>query len=219
MYKDVAEFTKSCEKCQIYSGVRHRDELHPTFSPTINFKWMVDIVAMPTGIGQKKYLVLVREDLSNQVEGRALRRKTFSMVCQFLLEEVFCRYGCVGQVIADRGKLDSHKAREFFTKHGVRLTLTTTYNPEANGKIERGHSPIVKALAKACDGRVKDWPPMLLDALWANRTTHSFVTGYMLAELMTGQVPVMPTETATTTWTTLLWKEEMSREELLTVRI
>ena len=68
MYKDVAEFTGSCEKCQIYSGVRHRDELQPTFSPTINFKWMVDIEAMPTGIGQKKYLV-TWEDLMNQVEG------------------------------------------------------------------------------------------------------------------------------------------------------
>ena len=40
-------------------------------------------------------------------------------------------------------------------------TLTIAYNPEANGKIERGHSPIVKALAKACDGRVKNWPQML----------------------------------------------------------
>ena len=101
MYQDVAKFTGSCEKSQIYSGVPHRDELHPTFSPTINFKWMIDIVAMPTGIVQKKYLVLAQEDLTNQVEGRALPRKTCSAVCQFLLEEVFCRYGCVGQVIAD----------------------------------------------------------------------------------------------------------------------
>ena len=147
---------------------------------------MVDIVAMPTRVGQK-YLVLAREDLTNQVEGRALRRKTCSAVCQFLLEEVFCRYGCVGQVIVDRGELDSDKARGFFAKHGVQLTLTTTYNPEANGKIERGHSLIVKALAKACDGRVKDWPQMLPYALWADRTTHSSVTGYMLAELMTEQ--------------------------------
>ena len=60
-------------------------------------------------------------------------------------------------MIAARGELDSDKAREFFVRHGVRLTLTTAYNQESNGKIERGHSPIVKALAKACDGRVKDW--------------------------------------------------------------
>ena len=127
--------------------------------------------------------------------------------------------GCVGQVIADRGELDSNKARGFFTKHGVRLTLTTAHNPEANGKIERGHSPIVKALAKACVERVKDWPQMLPYALWAYRTTHSFVTGYMPAELMTGQAPIMPTQTAIATWTVLPSKEEMSREDLQTVLI
>ena len=83
----------------------------------------------------------------------------------------------------------------------------------------RTSSPIVKALAKACDGRVKDWPQMLPYALWADRTTHSSVTGYMPAELMTGQAPIMPTETAIATWTVLPWKEEMSWEELLAVRI
>ena len=111
------------------------------------------------------------------------------------------------------------KARGFFAKHGVRLTLTTASNPEANGKIERGHSLIVKALAKACDGRVRDWPRMLPYALWADRTTHSSVTGYMPAEIMIGQAPVMPTETVIATWTVLPWKEEMSREELLADRI
>ena len=94
----------------------------------------------------------------NQVEGRVLRRKTSYAVCRFLLEEVFCRNRSIGQVIADRGELNSDEAMKLFTKHGVRLTLTTIYNPDANGKIERGHSPIVKALAKACDGKVKLWP-------------------------------------------------------------
>ena len=58
-------------------------------------------------------------------------------------------------MIADRGELDSEEANEFFTKHGVRLTLTTAWNLEANGKIECGHGPIVKALVKACNGNVK----------------------------------------------------------------
>ena len=52
-----------------------------------------------------------------------------------------------------------------------------------------------------------------------DRTMHSSVTGYMLTELMTGEAPVMPTETTIATWTVLPWKEEMSREELLAVRI
>ena len=85
----------------------------------------------------------------------------------------------------------------------MKLRTSLPNSDDANGKIERGHSPIVKALAKACDGRVKDRPQMLLYALWADRTTHSSVTSYMPAALMSGQAPVMPMETAIVTWTAL----------------
>ena len=52
------------------------------------------------GVEQMKYLVLVREDLTNQVEGRALTNKTMIIVCKFLLKDVVCRYGCVGKIVA-----------------------------------------------------------------------------------------------------------------------
>ena len=219
MYKDVVDFVGSCEICQVYSNIRHRDGLHPTYPLAIHYKWVVDLVAMPMGLGQKKYLALAREDMSNQVEGRALRTKTTEEVCRFLLEDVICRYGCVGKITADRGELDAKEAREFFGRLGIKLALTTAYNPEANGKSERGHSPIVKALVKACDGKMFDWPRLLPFALWADRTTHSTVTGYMPAELMYGQKPVMPIEEVVPTWGVLPWEDGLSREELLALRI
>ena len=63
-----------------------------------------------------------------------------------------------------------------------------------NGKVERGHSPIVKALVKSCDGKIANWPHLLPYALWADRTTHSSVTGFMQLELILGQKPIMPVE-------------------------
>ena len=88
MYRDVHRFVTTCESCQMHSIVRHRDELHPTYPPTIHFKWMVDLVTMPMGVGQMRYLVLAREDLTNQVEGRALQNKTTAPVCRFLVKDV-----------------------------------------------------------------------------------------------------------------------------------
>ena len=64
--------------------------------------------------------------------------------------------------------------------------LTTAYNLEANGKVDRGHGPIVKAIVKACDRNVKNWPQLLPYALWADRTMHSLVSGCLPTELMTG---------------------------------
>ena len=71
LYKEVEEFVASCVVCQLQSKIRHRDELHPTYPPSIHFRWMIDLVAMPSGIWSMKYLVLAREELSNFVEGRA----------------------------------------------------------------------------------------------------------------------------------------------------
>ena len=130
--------------------MRHRDGLRPTYPLALHYKWVVDLITMPVGVWQMRYIVLAREDLSNQVEGQALRTKATGVVCKFLLEDVICRYGCVGKITADRGELDAEEAREFFGQIGIKLALTTAYNPEGNGKSERGHPPIVKALAKAC---------------------------------------------------------------------
>ena len=88
LYRDVHRFVSTCESCQMHSIVRHRDELHPTYPPTVHFKWMVDLMTMPMGVGQMQYLVLAREDLPNHVEVRALPNKMIATLCHFLIEEV-----------------------------------------------------------------------------------------------------------------------------------
>ncbi|KAL3698204.1 hypothetical protein R1sor_012280 [Riccia sorocarpa] len=130
MYKYMVAFVESCTTCQVYSNIRHRDGLHPTYPLAIHFKWIVDLVTMLVGLWQMRYLVLAREDLSNQVEGRALRRNTTEAVCRFLLEDVVCRYGCVGKITADGGELNAQEARDFFERYRLKFSLTTAYNPE-----------------------------------------------------------------------------------------
>ena len=63
IYKSVHDFVSTCESCQMHSVVQHRDKLHPTYPSTVHFKWMVDLVTMPIGVGQMRYLVQAREDL------------------------------------------------------------------------------------------------------------------------------------------------------------
>ena len=194
LYKDVKDFLASCVDCQLQSKVRYRDELHPTYPFAIHFQWIIDLVVMPLGLWGMMYLVLAREELSNFVEGRALRTKSTEGVCRFILEDIFTRYSTIGRMRADRGELDVAEATSFFEWYGVRLKLTTTYNPEANGKSERGHPPIINALVKACNGKPKQWPRLLPFALWADRTIHSTVIGYMPIELILDQKPIMLAE-------------------------
>ncbi|KAL3700870.1 hypothetical protein R1sor_018892 [Riccia sorocarpa] len=219
MYNDVDKFVGSCLHCQFYSKVRHRDGLVPTYPPSIHFRWVLDLVMMPPGLWGMKYLVLAREDLSNFVEGRALRTKSVEGICRFVLEDIVCRYGSVGSLRADRGDLNAEEARTFFRRYGVNLKLTTAMNPEGIGKSEPGHPPIVHALVKACDGKFRQWPKLLPFALWADRSTHSTTTGYMPIQLMLGQKPIMPIEDIVLSWVSLPWEDGIDHETLLALRI
>ncbi|KAL3698249.1 hypothetical protein R1sor_012325 [Riccia sorocarpa] len=219
MYSDVDKFVGSCLHCQFYSKVRHRDGLVPTYPPSIHFRWVLDLVMMPPGLWGMRYLVLAREDLSNFVEGRALRTKSVEGICRFVLEDIVCRYGSVGSLRADRGDLNAEEARTFFMRYGVNLKLTTAMNPEGIGKSERGHPPIVHALVKACDGKFRQWPRLLPFALWADRSTHSTTTGYMPVQLMLGQKPIMPIEDTVLSWVSLPWEDGVDHETLLALRI
>ena len=96
--------------------------------------------------------------------------------------------------MADCGELDVYEATKLFKQLGVKLSLTMAYNPEANAKVECKHSPIVKSIVRACNVLVGNWLRLLPYALWANQTTHSLVMGYMSAELMFVQKPIMVVE-------------------------
>ena len=166
-----------------------------------------------------RYLILAREELSNFVEGRALRTKNTEGVCRFILEDIFSYYKSIGQMRVDRKELDVVDARNFFQGYGVKFKLTTSYNLETNDKSERDPSPIIHALVKACKGKTNLWPRLLPFALWTDKTTHSSITGYMPIELMHGHKPIMPEEESIPTWVFLSWEDNISRERLLELRI
>ena len=159
----------------MYSIIQHQDGLHPTYPLAMHYKWVVDFVTMPVGVWQMRYIVLAREDQTNQVEGQALWTKATSGVRKFLLENVICKNGCVDKITTNHGELNADEAHEFFSQIGVKLALRIAYNLKANGKSKRGHPPIIKALEKACRGKVGDWPKLVPYALWADCTTHSSV--------------------------------------------
>jgi hypothetical protein len=135
------------------------------------------------------------------------------------MEDIVARYGCFDRMRANSDELNADEATNFFKKFYIKLKLTTTCNPEGNGKNERGHQPIVNAIVKACKGKMSLWPNFLPFALMASRMTYSSVTGYAPVELINSQLPLMPIERDITSWRTIAWKDNVPQEELLLRRI
>ena len=93
-YLEIREYVESCQVCQYYSKVKHRDELCPTYPLSLHFQWSIDIVYMPRGLRGLRFLVLAREELSSYLEGRALKSNKAKEICQFVFEDIISRHGC-----------------------------------------------------------------------------------------------------------------------------
>jgi hypothetical protein len=219
MSVDVRRYVESCETCQKFSKMKNRDALLATTPKGLNHSWVFDLVKMPKSAEGYNYAAVAREETSNWAEACALRNKTTQMCCRFIFTDIVARFGVFGRMRADNGELNSEEARAFFKELGISLNLTTTYNPEANGKSERGHQPLIASLAKACAKDPRAWARKLPFALWADRTTICRTTGYAPAELMLGAIPPSPFDGTLATWFIPEWRDHARREDLIHWRI
>ena len=77
-----------------------------------------------------------------------MRNLTFKAVVQFLWEDIICRHGCFGKLVVDDGSENKDAVQELALRYGIKRVVVSAYHPQANRMIERGHKPIVDALAK-----------------------------------------------------------------------
>ena len=66
-------------------------------------KGAVDVVHMPTGVGNLKYIIVAREDVSRWPEARTIQKGNPETVAKFLEEDMFSRHSCPLQLVVDGG--------------------------------------------------------------------------------------------------------------------
>jgi len=84
--------------------------------------------------------------------------------------------------------------------------------------IERGHKPIVDALAKMTDGGLGNWVGNLSLVLFADRTLVHQPTRKTPFWVVYGRKAVLPIELKFRTWQVLEWEKVRNRAELLALR-
>ena len=218
MYGDVEKYVKTCEVCQRKSKKRFEEELHPTATRIIWEKVGVDVVYMPMSVSGNSFAVFARDDLSGWVEGRALKAANSESVAKFLYEDVICRHGCPLRIVTDGGMENFSLTTQLLERYKLQRTVTSPYHPQSNGLVERGHAPIVSALAKYDDPT--RWDEYLPLALWADRISVRRSTGYSAFELVYGRDCILPIEFAVSSWSMVAnWEGITTREHLLRARM
>ena len=90
-----------------------------------------------------------------------------------------CRHGCFGKLVVDGGPENKKYVAAFAEKYSIERVQISAYHSAANGMIERGHKPIVDALAKMTNGGLGNWVKNLPAVLFAERTSVHQPTGKM----------------------------------------
>jgi transposase InsO family protein len=215
---DVRHHVQSCHECQIRSTKKMHIPVTVSTPATLFVKVYIDIMNMPTAHGYR-YIVLARDDLSRYVEGRALKSNNAKSLSRFFWEDIYCRYGAIGQVTTDNGPEVKGAFSDLMKRVDIPHVTISSYNSQANGVIERGHFTLREALVKACGRKITQWPTMLPQALFADRIMTSRVTGFSAFYLMHGVHPVLPFDLAEATFMVEGFRGDLTSEELLALRI
>ena len=175
---------------------------------------------MPKGVGERKYLVVAREDVSGWPEARAIRKSNAQTVANFLKEDVFARHGCPPTIIVDGGSENKGEVDIICDQLRVKKHMITAYHPQGNGVVERGHKQLVDGLSKACSGKSPaKWPEYLNDVLWTDRIIVRKSTGFSPFELVYGRKCLLPIEIIFSTWQTIEAHEPRTTQELINLLV
>ena len=194
MKKDIKRRCRECDRCQKTKVSRHTESGIGEYqvSPSRLAHLHVDVVGpLPPSRGYR-YLFTVIDRNTRWPEAFPMTSQSAEN-CATALIQWISRYGIPETVVTDRGtNFTSTLWQDISNRLGMQLNHTTSYNPEANGLVERLHRTLKSALAAACQGH--DWARTLPWTLLGLRTTPHSALGAAPAEVLYGKSLRIPSD-------------------------
>ena len=150
MFQEITAFVKSCDRCQ-----RAKREAHPITTPlnplpvaTVFERPHIDLVGpLPKTTAGHEHILVCVDSFSRWVEAFPLHDQSAISIARVLHDEIFCRFGAPVSIVTDRGwNFLSKLVNAVCEIYQVSRHMTASYNPRANGCVERQNASIAQTI-------------------------------------------------------------------------
>lgn len=176
----IEHYVKSCLVCQESKKKHTVLPLQPMIVDNLFDRMEIDIIGpLNRSIHGNQYIISCVECFSRYAICRAIPRATSQAVSDFLVQEVFTRFGMVREILTDRGSVfTSNQVRGILSNYGSRQILATTMHHQTLGLVERLNQTILKMLSKYVDETQRDWCVYLPQVVFAYNCSKQASTKY-----------------------------------------
>jgi len=203
LYRDVADFCRSCEVCQ--KATHRRVPRAPMIPlPVVEEPFQriaMDIVGpLPRSRSGNRYVLVVCDYATRYPEAVALRNTDAESVAEELVK-LFARVGIPMEILTDQGtNFTSQLLAEVYKLLHVKGLRTSPYHPQTDGLVERFNQTLKEMLRKTASEEGKDWDKLLPYVLFAYREVPQESTGFSPFELVYGREVRGPLDVLKETW-------------------
>ena len=190
MYKEVANFCRSCETCQRFG--RHKTCCVPLVPlPVVEEPFAriaMDIIGpLPRSRSGNRYVLVVCDYGTKYPEAVPLKSIDAEAVAEELMV-IFSRVGIPQEMLTDQGSnFQAQLLRELYRLLHIDALRTSPYHPQSDGLVERFNQTLKGMLRKAACQEGKDWDSLIPFLLFAYREVPQESTGFSPFELLYGR--------------------------------
>ena len=140
------------------------------------------------------FILVATDYFTKWVEAKPYKVVDQTEVIGFI-KDLIHRFGIPQTITVDYGTVfDGKMVKSFVAEFGISLVNSTPYYAQANGQAEASNKSLKKGILKGVDDNPRDWHNLLLDVLWAYRTSPRSSTGVTPYALVYGHAAVLPVE-------------------------
>ena len=221
LYRDVAEYCRSCGACQKTSHCR------PPKAPLVPLpiidepfsRIAMDIVGpLPRSRSGNKYVLVLCDYATRYPEAIPLKSIDASHVAEELVK-LFARVGIPEEILTDQGtNFTSQLLTEIYHLLHIHPIRTTPYHPQTDGLVERFNQTLKGMLRKAAVKESKDWDKLIPYLLFAYREVPQSSTGFSPFELLYGRTVRGPLDILRESWVADKKSDESVVSHVLAIR-